>query len=402
MSTVDTVARRASVVSVHRHTVGRAHHALDQRIALTVLLMSGLTFSARIPALYWDSRLIRNTAAPGDRAMEDADNVTGRDAHSRPRFDTTGAVRCLARCQRRDRRGDVPVVAHDPGNRWLSLARNWHFLLPWIFVVNGLCYVLYAIWSRHLARDLAPTGTDWRSIGRSIVDHLRFIIRWQAQAYNVLQTNLSDVIFVLLPLVILMGFAMSPGLDSVHSGLGSRSSAAANGADNPFCHRLGCWSIRVRPRLRGHHHRTMEQSSFDDTGRYRVEARLAITRDVSPRRRFLLAALSGAGALCWPLRQARQYRLVQKTLDAGEIAHPGRQTSRDRAGRWRRNSARRPLAAVSQHGTRCRAAHSTSAGNGRFAAYRLDIGGLVSGRPACRLPRCVRCRSNADNAHDCV
>ncbi len=90
----------------------------------------------------------------------------------------------------------------------------------------------YAIWSRHLARDLAPTGADWRSIGRSIIDHLRFHIRTgeASKHYNVLQKlTYLIVIFVLLPLVILMGFAMSPGLDTLIPGwvnvVGGRQSA---------------------------------------------------------------------------------------------------------------------------------------------------------------------------------
>ena len=29
-----------------------------------------------------------------------------------------------------------------PGNRWLSLARSWHFFFAWLFLLNGLFYVL--------------------------------------------------------------------------------------------------------------------------------------------------------------------------------------------------------------------------------------------------------------------
>jgi thiosulfate reductase cytochrome b subunit len=61
-----------------------------------------------------------------------------------------------------------------PGSRWLAMARRWHFFFAWLFVINGLCYLGYSIASRHLGRDLAPTASDWRSIGRSIRDHIRF------------------------------------------------------------------------------------------------------------------------------------------------------------------------------------------------------------------------------------
>jgi thiosulfate reductase cytochrome b subunit len=112
------------------------------------------------------------------------------------------------------------------------MARQWHLFFAWIFVINGLCYVAYSVVSRHLARDLAPTGTELRSIRHSIVDHLHF--RHPAgeasKRYNVLQKiTYLIVIFVLLPLVILMGLAMSPGFDSLWPGwvdiFGGRQSA---------------------------------------------------------------------------------------------------------------------------------------------------------------------------------
>jgi thiosulfate reductase cytochrome b subunit len=99
-------------------------------------------------------------------------------------------------------------------------------------VLNGLCYLAYAIASRHLARDLAPTAADLRSIGRSVLDHLRFRhpVGEAARRYNVLQKlAYLGVIFVLVPLVVLMGFAMSPWLDSIIPGwvdlFGGRQSA---------------------------------------------------------------------------------------------------------------------------------------------------------------------------------
>jgi thiosulfate reductase cytochrome b subunit len=105
--------------------------------------------------------------------------------------------------------------------KWLSMARAWHFFFAWIFVLNGIAFVVYAMLSRHLARDLAPTRSDLRSIGASIRDHLRFRhpAGEAAKRYNVLQKlAYLVVIFVLLPLVILMGMAMSPWLNSLFPG----------------------------------------------------------------------------------------------------------------------------------------------------------------------------------------
>ena len=112
------------------------------------------------------------------------------------------------------------------------MGRRWHFFFAWLFVVNGLLYLAYSIASRHLSRDLAPTHQDWRSVGRSILDHLRFK-HPQGEAskhYNVLQkVTYLAVIFGLLPVLILMGLAMSPRMDSLLPGwidlVGGRQSA---------------------------------------------------------------------------------------------------------------------------------------------------------------------------------
>jgi thiosulfate reductase cytochrome b subunit len=101
-----------------------------------------------------------------------------------------------------------------------------------VLLINGLCYVAYSAATRHLSRDLAPDRHDWRAFGRSLVDHLRFRhpTGEAAKRYNVLQklTYLA-VIFILLPLVILMGIAMSPWMDTVLPGwvdlFGGRQSA---------------------------------------------------------------------------------------------------------------------------------------------------------------------------------
>jgi len=119
-----------------------------------------------------------------------------------------------------------------PDRKWLAMARFWHFFFAWVFVINGLLYVIYTVKSRHLARDLAPTPHDWRTIGQSIKDHIRFKhpTGEAAKHYNVLQKlAYLVVIFGLLPMVILMGLAMSPMSDTVITGwvdlFGGRQSA---------------------------------------------------------------------------------------------------------------------------------------------------------------------------------
>jgi thiosulfate reductase cytochrome b subunit len=101
------------------------------------------------------------------------------------------------------------------------MARRWHFFFAWLLALNVMGFVGYAAASGHLRRDLLPTGQDLRSIGRSFVDHL-LLRRPKGEAakyYNVLQKfAYLTVIFLLLPLIVLMGLGMSPALDALLPG----------------------------------------------------------------------------------------------------------------------------------------------------------------------------------------
>jgi len=229
-----TDAPRAGSYLYYRHALPvRVMHWVNV-IALTILLLSGLNIFSAHPALYWGQSSYSGRPPVfqiGARENED-DDVIGVTRIFGHEFVTTGVLGAST-----DADGDVmprtfPSWLTVPGDRWLAMARRWHFFFAWVFVINGLAYVAYSIVSRHLARDLMPTGHDWRSIGRSIIDHLRFKhpTGEAAKRYNVLQKlAYLSVIFVLLPLAILAGFAMSPTLNSVIPGwvdlFGGRQSA---------------------------------------------------------------------------------------------------------------------------------------------------------------------------------
>jgi thiosulfate reductase cytochrome b subunit len=191
----------------YRHSLAvRLLHWINA-VALCVLLMSGLQIFNAHPALNWGRSSYTGTPPFFELA------------HGFPSWLTV------------------------PGGRWLAMGRRWHLFFAWIFVVNGLTYVVYTIASRHLARDLAPTHADWRSIGRSVVDHLllRHPTGEAARRYNILQKlTYLFVIFGLLPFVILMGWAMSPRLDTVIPGwvdlVGGRQSART-------LHFIGAWAL---------------------------------------------------------------------------------------------------------------------------------------------------------------
>jgi thiosulfate reductase cytochrome b subunit len=98
-------------------------------------------------------------------------------------------------------------------NGW---SRYLHFQSAWVAVLTGLLYVALGLLQGHFRKNLLPARADlsWRGISLVIVRHLRLRpATEEAWSYNALQrlTYLA-VIFVLFPLVIWTGLAMSPGI----------------------------------------------------------------------------------------------------------------------------------------------------------------------------------------------
>jgi thiosulfate reductase cytochrome b subunit len=225
---VDARAQRR----VYRHRLPvRLMHWINV-VCLTILLMSGLNIFNAHPALYWGQE---STFAEPWISFGARNTPTGPVGYTRiagHEFDTTGVLGLSTAPGSQPMARAFPWWATIPGGQWLAMARHWHFFFAWIFVINGVLYLLYTIFSRHLKRDLVPTRDELRNIGRSIVDHLKFRHATGAAAtrYNVLQSlTYLIVIFGLLPLVVIAGLAMSPRIDAVFTGwvdlLGGRQSA---------------------------------------------------------------------------------------------------------------------------------------------------------------------------------
>ena len=101
-------------------------------------------------------------------------------------------------------------------NGW---SRYLHFQAAWVAVLTGLLYAIFGFVTGHFRRNLLPGRADlsWRRLSASIASHLRFERPGEAEAlsYNVLQRlSYLFVIFVLFPLVIWTGVAMSPAFVS--------------------------------------------------------------------------------------------------------------------------------------------------------------------------------------------
>jgi thiosulfate reductase cytochrome b subunit len=204
-------------------------------VCLTILLLSGLGIFNANPALHWgassysDRPPILEIYAKADQPMTAARGILRVGSHE---FDVTGILGVSTSLAGTTIERAFPSWMTIPGTYSLADSRRWHFFFAWLFVLNGIFYIGYSLLSGHFRRDLAPDRGDIRGIGASIIDHLRFRHPQgeAARRYNVLQKlAYLIVIFVLLPLIILMGMAMSPMLDTVLTGwvdaFGGRQSA---------------------------------------------------------------------------------------------------------------------------------------------------------------------------------
>jgi len=101
-------------------------------------------------------------------------------------------------------------------NGW---SRYLHFEAAWVLVLVGLVYGSVSLWNGHFRKDLLPAPQDrrWRAYRERIAGYLRREpeAAEEAFSYNVLQrTAYLGVIFVLFPMVIWTGLALSPAFDS--------------------------------------------------------------------------------------------------------------------------------------------------------------------------------------------
>lgn len=116
-------------------------------------------------------------------------------------------------------------------NGW---SRSLHFQAAWFLVFTGLVYVASGFLSGHFQKNLIPQKRhlSWQAASRVVSKHLSLKPSHDEDetSYNVLQrTAYLSVIFVLFPLAIWTGLAMSPAFNSAFPAtvnlLGGRQSA---------------------------------------------------------------------------------------------------------------------------------------------------------------------------------
>ncbi|MGE0283595.1 MAG: cytochrome b/b6 domain-containing protein, partial [Rhizobiaceae bacterium] len=128
------------------------------------------------------------------------------------KFDTTGVLGMS---------GDpvqfkaFPSWATVPSYHDLGTGRVIHFFFAWLLSGTLLVWLVASVVNGHAWRDLVPKPRDIRNLPRDFIDHLKLKFH-HVRDYNVLQKfAYAGVLFVLLPLMIATGLAMSPGANAM-------------------------------------------------------------------------------------------------------------------------------------------------------------------------------------------
>jgi thiosulfate reductase cytochrome b subunit len=203
---------------IYRHKLlVRITHWVNALVML-IMLGSGLQIFNAHPSLYWGKQSDFANPILSMRAQRTPEGLKGVTTLFDSQATTTGVFGASSVNGVTQPRG-FPAWMTLPGQQWLAMGRLWHLFFAWFFVVNGLTYIGWSLYRRHLQKDLVPTRGELKQIPHVFWEHvlLRFPEGEAAKVYNVLQKlAYLGVAFVLGPLVVLTGLTMSPGMDAAY------------------------------------------------------------------------------------------------------------------------------------------------------------------------------------------
>ena len=214
---------------VYRHNrITRTTHWVNA-LALVILVMSGFQIFNAHPHLYWGSTSEPDQAFLSIAAANDDGEVRGFFRIYGWQLDTTGVLGVQNTAMGPAPRA-FPSWLTIPGYFWLAGGRRWHFFFAWIFALNGLLYVIYNIANGHMRKFLL-TPKEAARVPAMVLYYFRIRKESpQESEYNPLQKMAyTGVFFILTPLIMLSGMAMSPQLNTAFHWLpamfGGRQSA---------------------------------------------------------------------------------------------------------------------------------------------------------------------------------
>lgn len=184
-------------------------------VCLFFLLLSGLQIFNAHPALYigqesgfeYSNAILTMQAGVLDGERSGITTVFGRQ------YNTTGVLGLSDQNGRPTARG-FPSWLTIPSIRDLSTGRVVHLAFAWLLVATLIVWLVASVSNRHLWRDIIPKGRDFANFGEDLGKHLRLRFEHKRE-YNVMQRfSYALVLIVLLPVMVLTGLAMSPGMDA--------------------------------------------------------------------------------------------------------------------------------------------------------------------------------------------
>ncbi|MGE5429223.1 MAG: molybdopterin-dependent oxidoreductase [Methylococcaceae bacterium] len=165
---------------------------------LILIIRSGLSILVDHPRLYWN-----NGCTPGTDWI---------------RFTPVKAPKDKSWTAKDDARYISPVLGLPGYRHSIGIARAWHFLNVPFFIINGAIFIIL-LFSTHQWQRIVPSSLDvipdaWRVFVHYVTFHMPAEPDGFYQ-YNALQQlSYFGVVFILAPLAMLTGLAMSPAIES--------------------------------------------------------------------------------------------------------------------------------------------------------------------------------------------
>jgi DMSO/TMAO reductase YedYZ molybdopterin-dependent catalytic subunit/thiosulfate reductase cytochrome b subunit len=165
---------------------------------LFLLMRSGLSILMDHPRLYWN-----NDCTPGSEWLRFTPIDVPKDRLWTAKDDARYISPLIA----------LPGYKHTPG-----MGRSWHFITDYGFILVGVIYVAMLFVSGQWPRLIPTSWTIVPAAWDTLVHYVTFHFPIEPNgyyAYNALQQfGYFGVVFIMAPLSILTGIAMSPAIDS--------------------------------------------------------------------------------------------------------------------------------------------------------------------------------------------
>ncbi|MFY0577386.1 cytochrome b/b6 domain-containing protein [Cystobacter fuscus] len=159
---------------------------------MTLLIRSGLEILSAHPKLYW-----RDDCLPGSEWLKFTRKKLPQD-----KLWTS-----------KDEEEPFPSWLALPGRQHLGLGRHWHYLSIIGWMLTGVTYVVLLLATGEWRRLIPTSWSVFPEAWHDFVVYLSFHMPPEAGRYNALQQlSYAGVVFLLAPLLILTGAAMSPAL----------------------------------------------------------------------------------------------------------------------------------------------------------------------------------------------